>query len=249
MVMKQLEGKTAIVTGGAQGFGRAISLRLAKEGAFVCLFDIKSCDETVSLIEKNGGSVKAYSVNVANVNEINNAISQIIKERGVEILVNNSGVVTTHENLTTVSDEIWDKEIAVNLTGAFHCSRAVLEHMIQKQYGKIVNISSVAGATGRYMTSPAYAAAKAGIHGLTMSTAKSVAKHGINVNTIAPGPIVTGIHASYPQETIDKILNEIPYKRKGKPEDIANTVLFLVSDDSEFITGERIHVNGGAWMG
>jgi len=247
--MKKLINKTAIVTGGAQGFGRAIAEKLAEEGAFVNIFDKGCCAETLKLIKDAGNNAAAHKVNIADSSEVESAVKKIIEATGVDILINNAGVVSAHENLLSVTDDIWDREIAVNLSGTFYCCRAVLDHMIEKKSGKIVNISSIAGATGRNQTSPAYSAAKAGVYGLTMSIAKSVAKHGVNVNAIAPGMIWTDMLSVYPKEATDKGFSEIPFARAGRPEDVANAVLFLVSDESGFITGARMHLNGGAWMG
>ncbi len=250
--MGRVEGKIAVVTGGAQGIGKEISLTLAREGANVYIFDLnlESASKVADEIVKMGRKSKGFKVNVANSSEVNSAIGSIINDEGtVDILVNNAGMVTTHENILSVTDDLWNREIAVNLTSAFYCSKAVLEKMIQQKSGKIINISSIAGDTGRPQTSPAYSAAKAGVYGLTMSMAKSVGKYGINVNAVCPGVILTGIHDSYPKETLDKLLSEIPYSRGGKPEDIANAVLFLASKESDYITGTRIRVNGGSWMG
>lgn len=248
--MGRVEGKIAIVTGGSQGLGKAISMRLAEEGAFVNIFDVNNAEPVVEEVRNMGKNAEAYRVNVANNKEVADAVNKIIDKHGrIDILVNNAGVVSAHENLLSVTDEIWDREIAVNLTGTFYCCRAVLAKMIEQKSGKIVNISSIAGDTGRPQTSPAYSAAKAGVYGLTMSMAKSVAKHGINVNAVCPGVILTGIHESYPKEALDKLISEIPYNRPGKPLDIANAVLFLSSEESDYITGTRIRVNGGSWMG
>jgi 3-oxoacyl-[acyl-carrier protein] reductase len=248
--MGRVEGKIAIVTGGSQGLGKAISMRLAEEGAFVNIFDVNNAEPVVEEVRNMGKNAEAYRVNVANNKEVADAVNKIIDKHGrIDILVNNAGVVSAHENLLSVTDEIWDREIAVNLTGTFYCCRAVLAKMIEQKSGKIVNISSIAGDTGRPQTSPAYSAAKAGVYGLTMSMARSVAKHGINVNAVCPGVILTGIHESYPKEELDKLISQIPYHRPGKPLDIANAVLFLSSEESDYITGTRIRVNGGSWMG
>ncbi|MFA5634962.1 MAG: 3-oxoacyl-ACP reductase FabG [Anaerovoracaceae bacterium] len=248
--MDRVKGKIAIVTGGAQGLGKEISMRLAEEGAYVNIFDIGDSEPAAKEIKSAGYEAKSYTVNIAKHEEVESAVQAVINDLGrVDILVNNAGVVSAHENLLTVTNEIWDREIAIDLTGTFYCCRAVLGQMIEQQYGKIINISSIAADTGRPQTSPAYSAAKAGVYGLTMSMAKSVAKHGINVNAVCPGVILTGIHDSYPKEALDRLLSEIPYHRGGKPLDIANAILFLASEESDYITGTRIRVNGGSWMG
>lgn len=248
--LKKLNGKVAIVTGGAQGLGKAISLKLNSEGAIVVVFDLSDAAEVVEEINQMNGRATSYIVNITNPQEVETCVADVIEKFGaVDILVNNAGVVSAHENLLSVTDDIWDKEIAVNLSGTFYCCRSVLDQMIKQKKGKIVNISSIAGDTGRQQTSPAYSAAKAGVYGLTMSMARSVARHGINVNAVCPGVILTGIHESYPKEALDRLISEIPYSRPGKPEDIAETVLFLSSEESDYITGTRIRVNGGSWMG
>jgi len=248
--MGRLDSKIAIVTGGAQGLGKAISMRLAEEGAYVNIFDIGNSEDTVKEVQKLGYSASSFVVNITKQEEIEAAVTEILKVHGrIDILVNNAGVVSAHENLLSVTNEIWDREIAINLTGTFYCCRAVLENMMDQKSGKIINISSIAGDTGRLLTSPAYSAAKAGVYGLTMSMAKNVAKYGINVNAVCPGVILTGIHDSYPKEALDELLSEIPYSRGGKPLDIANAILFLSSSESDYITGTRFRVNGGSWMG
>ena len=248
--MGRVEGKIAIVTGGVQGLGKAISMRLAEEGARVSIFDVGNAEGTVNEILDSGYKAESSLLDITRSEEVNQAVQEIIDRHGrIDILVNNAGAVSAHDNLLTVTNEIWDREIGINLTGAFYCCRSVLEKMTAQKSGKIINISSIAGDTGRPQTSPAYSAAKAGIYGLTMSMAKSVAKYGINVNAVCPGVILTGIHDSYPQNALDKLLSEIPYLRGGQPFDIANTVLFLACSESDYITGARIRVNGGSWMG
>ena len=248
--MGRVEDKVAIVTGGARGIGRAISIRLAEEGALVNIFDVGDCSKTLEEIAQRGGKAKAFTVDITNSTQVERTVKDVISQNGrIDILVNNAGVVSTHENLLSVTDDIWEREISVNLTGAFYCSRAVLGKMIDQKSGKIVNISSLAGDTGRIQTSPAYAAAKAGVYGLTMSTAKSVAEHGVNVNAVCPGIMLTDITKAYPEDVLERLLAEVPYPRGGKPEDIADAVLFLASKESDYIAGTRLRVNGGSWMG
>lgn len=248
--MGRVKDKIAIVTGGARGIGKAICLKLAEEGAEVNIFDVADYSNTIEEIKQNGGNATGYTVDITDSSSVNKNVAEIIERNGtVDILVNNAGVVSTHENILSVTDEIWEREINIDLTGTFYCSRAVLAKMISQKSGKIINISSLAGDTGRIQTSPAYAAAKAGVYGLTMSIAKSVAKHGINVNAVCPGIMLTEITKSYPPDILEKLLSEVPYTRGGKPEDIANAVLFLACNESDYINGTRIRVNGGSWMG
>lgn len=247
--MGRLKDKVAIVTGGARGIGRAISLRLASEGATINIWDVLDASETVKMIEDAGGKAKYTKVDITDSNSVNENVDAIVKEFGsIDIMVNNAGVLSNHENLLTVTDEIWAREITVDLTGTFYCCRAVAKYMIEQQSGKIINIGSLAANTGRYSTSPAYSAAKAGVLGLTRSVAKTVAKHGINVNAICPGIMRTEITDTYDPELLEKLFSEVPYPRGGKPEDIAGAVLFLASSDSDYINGETLRVNGGSFM-
>lgn len=247
----RVDGKVTIVTGGSSGLGKAIVMRLAEEGAKVYIFDIADSEQVIEEAGKKGYKVNALKVNIANKDDVVVSVNEVLnrEDHAIDILINNAGIISNHENLLTVTEEIWNKEIGVNLTGAFFCSQAVMQGMIDQKYGKIVNISSIGGDTGRPSASVSYSASKAGIYGMTMSIAKTVAKHGINVNAVCPGPILTGIHDSYPPEVLEGLLKEIPYIRGGTPEDIANAVLFLSSGESDYITGARIRVNGGAWMG
>ena len=249
MHMGRVENKVAIVTGGAKGLGRVVALRLAKEGAKVSIFDLTCCEEALADIVNAGAMADGYLVDITDSVAVSRAIQAVIEKQGsLDIMVNNAGVASSHEDLRTVTDELWDKEIAINLSGAFYCCRAAYAQMLKQKSGKIINIASIAGDTGRISTSPAYSAAKAGISGLTRSIAKNAAKHGINVNAISPGVVLTGIHDSYPKEDLDQLLSEIPYVRGGQPFDIANAVLFLAGSESDYITGVTLQVNGGSFM-
>jgi len=247
--MKRFEGKVAIVTGGARGIGQETCKRLAAEGAIVYVWDVIESKQTVDLINDLGGKGYEAFVDITDSKMVEENVEKIIKEQGrVDILINNAGVLTNHENLLTVTDEIWEREIAINLTGPFYCSRAVLPYMMAQNYGKIVSVSSIAGNTGRISTGPAYSAAKAGVMGLTRSTARNVAKYGINVNAVCPGWMLTEISKNYPEEVKQRLLSEIPYNRPGTPEDIASAIAFLASDDAAYINGESLCVNGGSFM-
>jgi 3-oxoacyl-[acyl-carrier protein] reductase len=185
--------------------------------------------------------------------EVDKASQRVLREFGqIDILVNNAGVVLGGtETVVDLSNDQWDKEIAVMLTGTFYCTRAVLPDMIERRSGKIINISSLAARVGRPGVAASYCAAKAGILGLTISVAQSVAKYGVNVNAICPGLILTEIHRSFPAETLAKLQSNIPLSRgglegvHGRAEDIANAVLFLASGESDYITGTCLNVSGG----
>jgi 3-oxoacyl-[acyl-carrier protein] reductase len=252
MAMGRVDERISIVTGGGHGIGKAICQLFAKEGANVFILDVNLENATAvsNEIRKTGRKSRAFKVDVSNSSQVNQAVGEIARDCGrIDILINNAGVVTSHENLLTISDEAWDTEMAVDLTGAFYCTRAVLRHMMDKHYGKIINMASIAADTGRVQASAAYSAAKAGLIGLTMSVARSVAKYGINVNAVCPGIIMTGILDCYPKEVLDGLVKEIPYPRTGTVDDVANAVLFLASCESDYITGSRIRVNGGTWIG
>ena len=247
--MGKLDNKIAIVTGGARGIGRAICLRLASEGAFINIWDVLDASETVKMVEEAGGKARYTKVDITNSADVTAKVDAIVEEFGsIDIMVNNAGVLSNHENLLTVTDDIWAREITVDLTGTFYCTRAVIKHMIEQKSGKVVNIGSLAANTGRFSTSPAYSAAKAGVLGLTRSVAKTVAKHGINVNAICPGIMRTEITDTYDPALLEKLFSEVPYPRGGKPEDIASAVLFLASSDSDYVNGETLRVNGGSFM-
>lgn len=257
-MMERVKDKVAIITGGSGAFGKAEALTLAREGADVVFWDIvmEGAEITTEEIRKLGRNSVAMKVDITKSEEVNEAVKNIIREFGkIDILVNNAGFVSTQLTILDLSDEQWAKEIAVSLSGAFYCTRAVLRHMIDRRSGKIINISSLAGETGRILTSASYSAAKAGVLGFTMSVARSVAQYGINVNAVCPGTIVTEIHRAWTPEQLEANLADIPFNRggvkgaHGKPEDVADAVLFLSSSESDYITGTRIRVNGGSLMG
>ncbi len=256
--MGRVKGKKAIVTGAARGLGRAIALTLAREGADVAVWDmaVDAVEKTAEELCEMGSNSFSMKVDVTSSDEVNAAASDVIKKYGaIDILVNNAGIVSSAPTILDLSDEQWAKEINVNLTGTFYCTRAVLKNMTERSSGKIINIASLAGELGRPITSAGYSSAKAGVLGFTMSVAQSVAKYGINVNAICPGIIITEIHKAYSEEQLVALQADIPFNRGGKegvhgvPQDIANAVLFLASNESDYITGTRIRVNGGSLMG
>lgn len=252
-----LLNKISIVTGGAKGIGYSIAETLLREGAVVCLWDLDI--ETLNIAKES--LIKKYKTNnklkdkiiikkvdVTNSNEIKEGVSEIIKKfDAVNILVNNVGLYTIYD-ITQESEQNWDKIIDTNLKSAFICIKEVLPKMIEKRYGKIVNISSISGKKESIFASPSYCASKAGIVGLTRCVAAQVAKYDLNVNCIAPSIINTDIISILGNSKIETALKTIPLGRIGIPEDIANAVLFLVKDSSNFITGETININGGSFM-
>ncbi len=245
----RLSGKTAIVTGGGAGIGKGLALRLAEEGADIVIADIDEAvaAETAAKIEALGRQARVVKVNVANKAEVEKMVAQVGR---IDILVNNAGV----ENITPlldISEAEWDRIMTVNLKGAFLCSQAVARAMIAAgQGGKIINIGSIAGITPP-KKEPHYAASKGGVHVLTKQLALELAAHQINVNAVAPGIIRNGLstHQSLKEpERAKQIEQAIPWQRAGTPLDIANAVLFLASNESDYITGVVLPVDGGVLL-
>lgn len=246
----KLDGKVAIVTGGSRGLGKEIGLCLARAGADVVV-NYKEAHEAASqvtkLIKDLGRRAFSFRADVSKYQEVEAMVSKTIKEfGGVDILVNNAGI---HEDSTTAKMEssAWENVIAVNLTGAFNCTKAVLNCMQDKGFGRIVNISSVVGLTGSAGASN-YAASKAGLIGFTKTVAKEVAKKGVTVNALALGYIDIGMGQRLSQEMKDSILKQILIGRFGKPEEIGYAVVFLASDEAGYITGQVININGGFYL-
>jgi len=246
----QLKGKTAVVTGGSRGIGRAIALELASCGANVVVNytrNSKAADEVVAEIEAMGSSGMAVKADVSIASEVENLVNEVLKTFGsIDILVNNAGI--TRDNLIIrMTEKEFDEVINTNLKGTFICTKAVSRVMIKQKSGKIINVSSVVGIVGNAGQSN-YAAAKAGLIGFTKSMAKELAKRGINVNAVAPGFIQTDMTSVLPDNVKEEFLKSIPLMRIGKPEDIAKTVLFLASEYSDYITGQVINIDGGMVM-
>jgi 3-oxoacyl-[acyl-carrier protein] reductase len=243
----KLKGKVAVVTGASRGIGKAIALKLAKEGASVVVNYNSSegeAQKVVNAILEMGGKGIAVRGNIADYNQSQQLIEKALEEfQRVDILVNNAGI--TRDNLLLrMSEEDFDQVVDVNLKGYFNCTKAVIRPMLKNKKGKIINITSVIGITGNVGQSN-YAAAKAGVIGFTKSLAKELGGKGINVNAVAPGFIQTDMTDKLPEEIKKKIGENIPLKTFGKPEDVAALVVFLASDDSDYITGQTIGVDGG----
>lgn len=246
----QLKGKTAIVTGGARGIGRAIALKLAEAGANIVInytSSSKAAEETVEEVQKLGVSALAVKADVSKNDEIENLVKQVLNQFGsIDILVNNAGIARDNL-LIRMSEQDFQDVIDINLKGAFICTKHVSKVMIKQRAGKIINIASVVGVMGNAGQSN-YAASKAGLIGFTKSVAKELAKRGINVNAVAPGYIETDMTASLPEKVREDFMINIPLSRPGKAQDVANAVLFLSSEYSEYITGQVINIDGGMVM-
>ena len=245
-----LDGKVALVTGASRGIGRAIAVALAKAGASVAVNyagNAAAAEETLKMIEDAGSKGMLVKADVADGTQVDAMVKSVAAEFGqIDILVNNAGI-TRDGLLMRMKDEDWDKVIDTNLKGVFYCTKAVSRLMMKKRYGRIVNMSSVVGLTGNAGQTN-YAAAKSGILGFSKSAARELAARGITVNMVAPGFIATDMTAVLPEEVKTKMEADIPLGRVGTPEDIAETVLFLVSDNASYITGQVINVDGGMVM-
>ncbi|MBM4122908.1 MAG: 3-oxoacyl-[acyl-carrier-protein] reductase [Nitrospira sp.] len=244
-----LAGKIAIVTGAAQGIGRAIAETLARHGADIVVADLDPgrSQETVAAITQLGRKALNVKVNVADWNDAKAMVDQVLKEWGtVDILVNNAGI-TRDGLLVRMKEEDWNLVLQVNLNGTFHCTKAVLQPMTKQRYGRIVNIASIVGAMGNAGQAN-YAASKAAVIGLTKTVAREYASRNVTVNAVAPGFIDTAMTQGLPAEVKETLQKQIPLGRLGQPADVAEAVCFLVSDAAGYITGQVLHVNGGMLM-
>ncbi len=246
----KLKDRVAIVTGGARGIGRAIALIFVREGTKVALVDVdkEKLEVLKNEIEKGKGKVIVIPCDITKSAEVKAMVDQVQKAFSrIDILVNNAGIIR-RGTIETISEEDWDRVIEVNLKGTFNCCKAVAGVMKKQRYGKIVNISSIAGKMGDITSAPGYGPSKAGMDALTKTLARQLAQYGINANGVAPHAIETEMSAQWSEERRKEIIASIPLGRLGKPEDVANAVLFLASDEASFITGEILDVNGGALM-
>ncbi len=244
-----LQGKTAIVTGAAQGIGRAIAECLAQAGADIAVADLDPgrSVETVASVEKLGRKALNIKVNVADANETKAMVEQVLKAWGkVDILVNNAGI-TRDGLLLRMKEEDWNLVLQINLNGTFNCTKAVLQPMTKQRYGRIVNIASIVGVIGNAGQAN-YSASKAAVIGFTKTVGREYASRNVTVNAVAPGFIDTAMTHGLSADVKDTLLKQIPLGRLGTPADIAAAVRFLVSEDAAYITGHVLHVNGGMLM-
>ncbi|MGE7913962.1 3-oxoacyl-[acyl-carrier-protein] reductase [Lysinibacillus xylanilyticus] len=248
--MRKLEGKVAVVTGASRGIGRAIALKLADEGAKVVVNYSGSqakAEEVVAMIQENGSEAIAVQGSVSKTEEVTALMDAAVKTFGsLDILVNNAGI--TRDNLLMrMKEDEWDDVLDTNLKGVFLCTKAVTRQMMKQRAGRIINISSIVGVAGNAGQAN-YVAAKAGVIGLTKTTAKELASRNILVNAIAPGFIETEMTDQLPDDIKQGMLTQIPLAKLGQPEDIAKAVVFLASDDANYMTGQTLHIDGGMVM-
>lgn len=244
--MKRLENKIAIITGGAQGIGKAAVKKFAEEGAVVIIWDVNEEKATLTINEfKNiSTSIEFQKVDVTKLESVSEAAKQIIdKHKKIDILINNAGI-TRDASFLKMTPEQWQQVIDVNLTGVFNCTKAVAPYMVEKLYGKIVNTSSVVGLYGNFGQTN-YVATKSGIIGMTKVWARELGRKGINVNAVAPGFIATEMVSTVPEKVLDILKERTPLGKLGEPEDIANAYLFLASDEAKYINGAVLSVDGG----
>jgi len=253
--MGQTAKRTVVVTGGSRGIGRAICIALAGADTHIYLNyyspnlaeETEKAQETVTAVAAAGGRATAVPVNVVSETDVNAFFEKVVSETGrVDVLVNNAGI-TRDGLLVRMKAKDWDDVLDINLKGAFYCTKAVAKTMMQQRCGRIINMASVVGVTGNAGQAN-YAASKAGLIGLTKSTAKELASRNITVNAIAPGFIETDMTASLPEKAKTAMLNQIPMGRPGKPEDVAEVAAFLASDRAAYLTGQVIHVSGGMYI-
>jgi len=245
-MISSLKGKRVIVTGAGSGIGKAIARKFAEAGALIAVCDVN--EETAQVVAKEieiiGAKAIPYRIDVGNFTEVAEIMEKIVQDFGsIEILINNAGI-TKDALLLRMKEEDFDNVIRVNLKGTFNFTRACVKYLLKERWGRIINIASVIGEMGN-IGQANYAAAKAGIIGLTKATAKEVASRNITVNAIAPGYIKTPMTESLPENVRQEFIKVIPLGREGTPEDVANLCLFLASEEASYITGQVIRVDGG----
>ncbi len=242
------EGRTAVITGAARGIGKAIAEALGEAGATVLLVDIdySTAVETAEDFEAQGIRAHAFECDIADRASVATLREAVFEQvDAVDILVNNAGIGSEHDNFLDNTDEGWDRTIDVNLTGAYNMSKAFVPHMVEREYGRIVNISSMAGRNISYHGGPPYTASKWGLIGLTKHMAWDLGEYGITVNAVCPGSTMTDLAAEQPAEKREATARKIPVGRWADPEDQAYAVRHLASDEAEYITGTVLEVDGG----
>jgi acetoacetyl-CoA reductase len=244
--MADMNGQVALVTGGIRGIGAAISDRLTARGVTVAAGYSRDKEAADRWAEAHPGA-STHQGNIGSNEDCERVIREVLEAHGrLDILVNNAGI-TIDKTVRKMTPDDWDRVVQINMSGAFYLSRAILQHMLDRGSGRIINISSIIGESGN-IGQANYAAAKAGLFGLTMSLAQETARKGITVNSVAPGYISTEMVAAVPKEALDKVIAKIPVGRLGEADEVARVVEFLADPDSGFITGQVYSVNGGQYM-
>ena len=244
----KLEGKIAVITGAARGIGKEIAIRFAEEGSALVLVDLQKATETEEQVKAFNVPVLTVAIDITDYKAVEQLIEDIHGWRGpIDILVNNAGIIT-REGILDLDNQKWQKVMDVNVNGTFYMCKAVLPDMVAKRYGKIVNVTSIAGKIGDITASPVYGTSKGAVNTLTRSLARQMAEYNITVNAVAPHAIETDMSAQWPEEKRKSVVDAIPLKRMGTSREIAHAVLFLASDEASFITGEIMNVNGGYLM-
>ena len=244
--MNGLKDRVTVITGGADGIGRATAMRFAQEGAVVVIWDMneEKGKQTVAEINAAGGKASFLKVNTSNFAEVEAASKKVVEQYGkYEILINNAGI-TRDSTLKKMTPELWQQVIDVNLTGVFYCAKCAADIMTEQGWGRIVNASSVVALYGNFGQTN-YVATKAGLIGMTKTMARELGKKGVTVNAVAPGFILTDMVRKMPEEVLKSMEDKVPVKRLGKPEEIAAAYAFLASDDAAYINGTVISVDGG----
>jgi len=242
--MGRLDNRVAIVTGGGQGIGKAMCEVFSREGATIVAADVNE-SRAKAVAKSSGNDAMGLSVDVANKDQVQEMADRTLERYGqIDILVNNAGLFSLYRTANCPEDE-WDRIFAVNVKGVFLCCRAVMDAMISRNSGKIINLSSLAAKSGGLNASPPYAASKAAVSAYTISLARELGPHGISVNALAPGIINTDMTRGHPESLNDSIALQ---GRRGEPEDVAYAALYLASSEGDYITGEILDVNGGIWM-
>jgi 3-oxoacyl-[acyl-carrier protein] reductase len=249
--MKKLQGKTALITGSSYGIGKAIALLFAKEGANIVVNYSKSDEKAlkaVSEVESLGVKAVAVRADVSKSAEVKKLVQTTVETYGsIDILINNAGILAFGE-IEEVDDVFLEKVLSINFKGTFYCCRETVPIMKKQHYGRIVNISSIAGQRGDHVSAPCYGSSKGAMNVLTKSLARQLGPFGINVNAVAPHAIITPMMEYWDETRREQMRQELPVRRLGTPEDVAGPVLFLVSDEASFITGQVININGGYLM-
>ena len=246
----KLQGRTALVTGASRGIGRAIAMALAQEGADVAVNYVSHsgpAEEVVAEIKKLGRNALAVQADVGDLASVQAMGKRVLDALDhIDILINNAGI-TSDKSFVKMDPEAWRRVLATNLDGAFYCTKYLIDQMIARSYGRIVNVTSVIGQIGNFGQAN-YAASKAGMMALTKSLAKELAVKGVTVNAVAPGFIETEMSGTIPEKVRNRLLDQIPLKRFGRVDEVARAVVYLVSPDADYITGTELSINGGLFM-